>query len=443
MSIKFLIKFLIVKSIKIMFSEKFENLAKEMPMSNRWRLACRIVAKKLVQDNLALRRKLVGELLRTVRLIGQQTFSEEAFEEGLHTVSSEPYFRDTSYKCPALKEVTVVDRENKCLVTESRLSIDENEYSLDEISIAVDDNGRCYLNLDDDTSSKTWKCDFTCRTLDNEDKQIIIDLKNEFCDDCIDNVRDVLQTLDDGCQHGHFYKFSDRLDDMEERCDDSFDLTPLEEKKGHQLPCSSGCCTSQLYILRAAAAHYPILRTLLNNIYRARRSHYGIRDIESGLSEGSVSSLKKILKVEELSELLDDEQSATTEAEYLSTSESHLEVEFAAIIETFYDKLKEDPEYTCCSCQKLLLKKVLTSFNFTTEKFKSSTWEQLKNYLRERDPEVSTQELYICKDCWPILNADNIPARSVLNGLYTEPVPKELANLKPSLFSEPSASKQW
>ena len=61
------------------FSEKFENLAKKMPMSNRWRSACRIVAKKLVRDNLALRRKLVGELLRTVRLIGQQTFSEEAF----------------------------------------------------------------------------------------------------------------------------------------------------------------------------------------------------------------------------------------------------------------------------------------------------------------------------------------------------------------------------
>ena len=102
-----------------MFSEKFENLAKEMPMSNRWRSACRIVAKKVVQDNLALRRKLVGELLKTVRLIGQQTFSGEAFEEGLHTVSSEPYFCDTSYKCPALKEVTVVDRESKCLVTES------------------------------------------------------------------------------------------------------------------------------------------------------------------------------------------------------------------------------------------------------------------------------------------------------------------------------------
>jgi len=31
-----------------MFAEKFENLAKEMPVANRWRSACRIVAKKIV-----------------------------------------------------------------------------------------------------------------------------------------------------------------------------------------------------------------------------------------------------------------------------------------------------------------------------------------------------------------------------------------------------------
>lgn len=408
------------------FSEKFGNLVKEMPISNRWRSACRIVAKKVVRDNLALRRKLVGELLKTVRNIDQQTFSEEAFEEGSHTISSEPYFRETSYKCPALKEVTVIDRKSKCLVTELRLP-DKNEYSLDEIPIAVDSEGRCYLNVDDEKPSKTWKCNCTCRTFDTTDRQIIIDLKNEFCDDSIENVRDVLQTLDDGCQHGHYCKFSDRLVDMEEGSDES-DLNPLEEKKGHPLPCSSGCCTSRLHILRAAAVHYPILRTLLNNIYRARRSHNGIRDIESSLSEGSVSSLKNILKVQELSELL-YEESVTAEAQSVSSSESHLEVEFEGIIKAFYDKLKEDPEYTCCSCEKLLLKKVLTSFNFTTEKFKSSTWVQLKNYLHERDPDVSTKELYVCKDCRPVLNAGNIPARCVLNGLYTEPVPEELANL--------------
>ena len=139
------------------FSEKFKSIMDEMPVANRWKSACRIVAKKVVRDHLALRRKLVGELLKTVRSISQQTFSEEAFEEGLHTLSSEPYFRDTSYKSPALKEVTVIDRENKCLVTELR-SIDENEYSLDEIPIAVDSDGKCHLNVDDEKRSKTWRC---------------------------------------------------------------------------------------------------------------------------------------------------------------------------------------------------------------------------------------------------------------------------------------------
>ena len=72
--------------------------------------------------------------------------------------------------------------------------------------------------------------------------------------------------------------------------------------------------------------HYPILRTLLSNIYRARRSHNGIRDTESGLSEGSIISLKNILKVQDLLELLNKEDSPSAEAESLSTSESHLEV---------------------------------------------------------------------------------------------------------------------
>ena len=53
--------------------------------------------------------------------------------------------------------------------------------------------------MDDEKGSKIWKCDLTCRTFDSEDRQIIIDLKNEFCDDSIENVRDVLQTVDDGC----------------------------------------------------------------------------------------------------------------------------------------------------------------------------------------------------------------------------------------------------
>ena len=213
---------------------------------------------------------------------------------------------------------------------------------------------------------------------------------------------------------------------LEENADEPFNLEPLKRKKGHPLPCASSSCGSRLHLLRAAVVHYPILRNLLNNIYHARRSHNGIRDVETSLSNGSVSSLKNLSKVQELSQLLEDEESATKESESLSTCESHLEVQFAVIIEEFHKKLKEDP---CCSCEKLLFERVLTGFNFTAEKFSSSAWMQLKDYLLKRDPDVSTKKLYICKDCLPVLNANNIPARCVLNGLFAEPVPEELANL--------------
>ena len=129
--------------------------------------------------------------------------------------------------------------------------------------------------------------------------------------------------------------------------------------------------------------------------------------METSLSNGSVSSLKNILKVQELSQLLEDEESATKVSESLSTCESHLEVQFATIIEEFHKNLKEYPEFICCSYEKLLFERVLTGFNFTTEKFSSSTWMQLKDYLHKRDPRVSTKKLYICKDCRPVLNVNN------------------------------------
>ena len=59
----------------------------------------------------------------------------------------------------------------------------------------------------------------------------------------------------------------------------------------------------------------------------------------------------------------------------------------------------------------------------------SSIWMQLKNYLLERDPEVTLKTLYICSYCQPILNEDKVPGRCVINNLYTEPVPEELCSL--------------
>ena len=168
---------------------------------------------------------------------------------------------------PAMIEVLVIDQEKKILKTEHRSVIDENEYSLDRIAIAVDSDGKCYLNLDDEKSSKSWKCNLTCKTFCSEDIQSMIDLKNEFSDESVETAREVLQILDNGCEHGHYNKPYNV--DKEES---SFVLSQFENMKGHPLPCSSGCCSSWLRMLRAGAVHYPVLRPLLNNIYRARRS---------------------------------------------------------------------------------------------------------------------------------------------------------------------------
>ena len=47
-----------------------------------------------------------------------------------------------------------------------------------------------------------------------------MDLKIEFSDDCMENIRDVSDSLDDDSQHGHFYKFFDCLVDTEENPDE-------------------------------------------------------------------------------------------------------------------------------------------------------------------------------------------------------------------------------
>ena len=82
-------------------------------------------------------------------------------------------------------------------MTKVRSFINKNEYSLDGIAIAVDNDGKCHLNLhdDDENSSKTWKCGLTCRTFESEDRQSIIDLKNDFSIESVEKVRDVLEKL--------------------------------------------------------------------------------------------------------------------------------------------------------------------------------------------------------------------------------------------------------
>ena len=279
----------------------------------------------------------MGEFLKTIRTISQQSIGNEAFEDSSHAMSSEPYFHDTGYKDPALEEVTVIDRKSRSLVTEVKSIVDNNEYSLVGTVIAVDKHGQCYMELEDlQLSSKTWKCCLTCKKFCGKDRQSIMDLKSVFVDKSLEEVRDLLQNLDNGCEHGHYSKHCDV--DMTGGSNES-SFNNCKQLKGHPLPCSSDTCNSRLRILRAGAVHHPVLRTLLNNIYHARRSDSDIRKVESCLSEGCIHALINNLKLKDLSELLDDEEESlsTIEVKPLSTCGSHLEVDFAGIIEEFHD----------------------------------------------------------------------------------------------------------
>ena len=49
--------------------------------------------------------------------------------------------------------------------------------------------------------------------------------------------------------------------------------------------------------------------------------------------------------------------------------------------------------------------------------------------IKRLEADIKTH--YVCQYCQPIMNKDSMPSRCILNGLMTEPVPKELDMLDP------------
>jgi len=91
-----------------------------------------------------------------------------------HTASSEPFFYDTGYKSSALKEVTLVDHDKRCLVTETKCP-EVHECALYDITIPVDENGCCILSepigpqKTKDDHPKNWNCCVLCKALTDDE----------------------------------------------------------------------------------------------------------------------------------------------------------------------------------------------------------------------------------------------------------------------------------
>ena len=84
-------------------------------------------------------------------------------------------------------------------------------------------------------------------------------------------------------------------------------------------------------------------------------------------------------------------------------------------------------EFPCCSCERLHQRKQVSGVDFTRDKYHTDIWMWLRAYLTEHD--LDQNDLYVCMYCRPLLNANKMPPRCILNGLLTKSVPEELKRL--------------
>ena len=261
--------------------------------------------------------------------------------------------------------------------------------------------------------------------------EAVVELKQSF-EKPVKELRDPLDSCDDGCPNGHY-----SVRDLDWVWVGQFGSV---ERLGHPLVCSNdGGCTSKLRILRAASTHFCKLRKFLIKLHSAIRSHVHVAEIDQHLCAGSVKSLMEILKLTEFHKLLSiDVESAyvqpinadSKKPAYVLSRESQLLLTNATAIKAYEKKLREDPGCACFSCERLFVRSGVSKVKLSDE-LGSDVWPRLKAFVMKQNKPASSNVLYMCKYCKPRIKSDELPARCVLNGLETVPLPVELAKLDP------------
>jgi len=204
----------------------------------------------MIYDALSVRKTHVGNLLKTIRKINAiQIVSKNVLLQGLHTTSSEPYFYDTGYKSSALKQVTVVDHDKRCLFTQEKFP-GVDEYALCNMSFLWMKEGIAFcLNKlmkkkTGDNCPKKWKCTNLCNALTDQEIVEIMNIKTVF-ERPLEEVRAFLHEIDSGCPLGHYTKVI-----QNESHDNKGEYTEQEmELMGHPIQCAAGMCQSPLRLL--------------------------------------------------------------------------------------------------------------------------------------------------------------------------------------------------
>ena len=398
--------------------KEFPSYTKKLSNKMKARTACRLAARSIVHEILSLRKTNAGKFLKHVREINSLTINSRSdFGNTIHSAHSEPFYYETAYLHGFQPTRLIIDKSKKCLSTVD--VVPNSEQFICNKPIPLDEQGKAHI-------SEGSACTYVCRTVSNDDVEVILDLKHAF-DKPIAKVREELQNMDSGCPHIHHIKARGM--------NESLACTEVT-KAGHQLPCASGMCGSKLRILRAASVHYQALRKLLHAVYMARAHHSTVANIDNALCTYDHKTLCKLLSVQECEDLItpsskseEVEKPSQYIAEGLANVENEIQVKYANVFEQYKKKLDEDFEFPCSSCERLHKRSYVTKYTADTQKFESAKWMQLKEYLAERDDNFDEKIYYICQHCRPLLNNNKMPSTCVLNGLYVEEIPKESSKL--------------
>ena len=121
--------------------------------------------------------------------------------------------------------------------------------------------------------------------------------------------------------------------------------------------------------------------------------------IDEALSSGNVEEVVHTLGFADLSLVFSEDGSENAvfvedhSVSGLGPIEHHLLISHADEIAEVQARWKDDPEFSCCSCERLHQRKQVSGVDFTRDKYHTDIWMWLRAYLTEHD--LDQNDLYV------------------------------------------------
>ena len=405
------------------FKARHCGVAKQLSRDDLEMTVCRLAAQRLVNKALQVRKEHAGLLLGSLKSIKSIKLNEESgFGKSCHTRSTEPFFYEAAYQPVVVKDTPIpINERGECVVAEEiPCEPSENVPSVDS------DSAQTPKSDSVPKLCKKWQCHKECRPLRVSEVDAILDFRS-CLELSVEEAREALAKCDLGCPFVHSAKL--------------VGSTPVA-LKGHPIVCYTGdSCTSTLRILGAASTHFPVLRKFLVHVTTALPCHKIVCSIDNALQCGNYKKLMQITNVKKVELLLGNNIAERYQQLNVDdcphslfkspTLEMDLAIAHAALISAFEKEINDFPEHACCCCERLHQRKSVSVVRLSDDLNNLDVWLELKLYIQSNTPDVDTKVLYMCSYCKALIKKNRMPARCVLNGLQTVPIPPELAVLDP------------